>query len=72
MEEAIGYCDLPRTVGMLADKPITAAIGPYGPYLKYDNKYTSLRARDGDVLTVDEETAKQLVIDGIINKKSGK
>ncbi|CAB9517255.1 DNA topoisomerase 1 [Seminavis robusta] len=71
LEVAIGYCGLPRTVTTLEDKPITAAIGPYGPYLKYNNSYVSLHARDGDVLTIDGESAVTLVKDGIINKKSG-
>lgn len=71
LEEAVAYCGLPRTVTHLDEKPITAAIGPYGPYLKYNNKYMSLNARDGDVLTVDEETAVVLVTDKIINKKAG-
>lgn len=72
VEEAVGYCGLPRTVSMLHDKPIVTAIGPYGPYLKYNNTFMSLSPRDGDVLTIDAETAEQLVTEGIINKKSGK
>ena len=71
LEAAIAYCGLPRTVSTLEDKPITAAIGPYGPYLKYNNKYMSLHPRDGDVLTIEAEEAEALVTDGIINKKAG-
>jgi len=72
LEAAVGYCGLPRTVSTLDDKPIIAAIGPYGPYLKYNNKFMSLHPRDGDVLSIDAETAERLVADGIINRKSGK
>lgn len=71
-EEAVGYVSLPRTVCTLNKLPIIAAIGPYGPYLKYNNSFVSLNKRDGDVLTVDSETAEQLVTDGIINKTSSK
>lgn len=69
-DEAVGYVGLPREVCMFNDLPIVAAIGPYGPYLKYNNSFASLNKRDGDVLTVDEETAQRVVTDGIINKKS--
>lgn len=69
-EDAVGYVSLPRTVCTMNDLPIIAAIGPYGPYLKYNNSFVSLNKRDGDVLTVDEETAQRVVTDGIINKKS--
>jgi HMG (high mobility group) box/Topoisomerase C-terminal repeat len=70
MEEAIGYVGLPRVVSEFNGMPIVAAIGPYGPYLKYNNTFMSLNTNDGDVLTVDPETAEQLVTDGIINKTS--
>ena len=71
-EEAIQYVNLPRTVCVMDDLPIIAAIGPYGPYLKYNNKFLTLKAQDGDVLTIDAETAQELVTDGIINQKSSK
>jgi topoisomerase IA-like protein len=67
LEEAIGYVNLPRTVSTLNDLPIVASIGPYGPYLKYNNTFLSLRTDDGDVLTIDAETAEKLVTDGIVN-----
>jgi hypothetical protein len=38
--------------------------------LKYNNSFVSLNKKDGDVLTVDEETAERLVTEGIINKRS--
>ena len=71
LDEAVGYVSLPRTVCTFNDLPIVAAIGPYGPYLKYDNKFVSLNPKDGDVLTVDAEMAERLVTDGIINRKRG-
>jgi len=69
-EDALGYVSLPRTICEFNDLPITAAIGPYGPYLKYNNTYASLNKNEGDVLYVDAETAKQIVTDKIINKSS--
>jgi DNA topoisomerase-1 len=69
-EEAVGYVSLPRTVCTLEDLPITASIGPYGPYLKYNNSFVSLDPKDGDVLSVDTDVAIRVVTDGIINGKS--
>ena len=70
LEEAIGYVSLPRIVCTYNELPILAAIGPYGPYLKYNNSFVSLTKATGDVLTINEEVAIQVVTDGIINKSS--
>ena len=70
LEDAVGYVGLPRVVCNLNESPIIAAIGPYGPYLKYNSSYVSLNKLDGDVLTIGEEVAIQVVTDGIINKSS--
>ena len=67
LEEAVGYTELPRTVSELHDMPILTSIGPYGPYLKYNNTFVSLKKEEGDVLTLDADTARRLVTDGIIN-----
>ena len=67
LEEAVGYTELPRTVCELHDMAILTSIGPYGPYLKYNNTFVSLKKEEGDVLTIDADTARRLVTDGIIN-----
>jgi len=72
LEEAVGYISLPRTVATVNNTPVVASMGPYGPYLKYNNSYLSLHSKDGDVLTIDAETAERLVLEGIINGKRGK
>ena len=69
-EQAIGYVNLPRTVSILNDLPIIAAIGPYGPYLKYNNTFVSLPEKDGNILNVDAETAEKLVLEASIKGKS--
>ena len=60
LEEALELFKLPRQVGMFEDKPITAAIGKFGPYVRHDNKFVSL-GKELDPLTVDEETAIELI-----------
>jgi DNA topoisomerase-1 len=42
LEEALQLFSLPRTVGEWEGKEITAAIGRFGPYLKYDDAYTPI------------------------------
>ena len=71
-DEAVQYVGLPRTVCTFNDLPITAAIGPYGPYLKYNQTFMSLNQADGDVLTIDFDEAQRLVTERIIEKTSGK
>jgi len=70
LQKAIQYVGLPRTVCLMEDLPIIASLGPYGPYLKYNNTFMTLKPKDGDVLTIDADRANQLVIDRIINQKS--
>jgi len=42
LDEALQLFDLPRTVGQLEGKPVTAAIGRFGPYLKFNNTFTTI------------------------------
>ena len=72
LEEAVQYVNLPRTVCTMDELPIIAAIGPYGPYLKYNNTFMNLKPSDGDVISIDSDTAQALVLEGIVNQKSSK
>ena len=56
LEEAIKLFELPRTVGQYNGKPIVAAVGRFGPYLKYNSKFVSL-GKTYDPRTIDEQTA---------------
>lgn len=60
LEDALELFKLPRTVGELEGKTITAAIGRFGPYLRHDSKFYSL-SKEHDPLTVDEQMAIELI-----------
>ncbi|MDR0768647.1 MAG: type I DNA topoisomerase [Dysgonamonadaceae bacterium] len=60
LEEALTLFDLPRIVGELDGKPIEAAVGRFGPYLKYNNTFTSItKGYDPHRITLEE--AKELI-----------
>jgi DNA topoisomerase I len=54
LEQALELFKLPRVVGTFEDKEIVAAIGRFGPYLRHDGKFYSLK-KEYDPHTVSEE-----------------
>jgi DNA topoisomerase-1 len=67
LELAVKLLSIPRELGEHPEtgKEITASIGPYGPYVKHDDEYTSLDD-DESVYDIDLERAVE-----IINEESG-
>lgn len=66
LEEAMKLFDLPRVVGEYQGQPVTAAIGRFGPFVKWGSTYASLRVREGDdPYTIEIERAIKLVEDKI-------
>ena len=62
LEEALDLFKLPRTLGEHEGKKVTAAIGRFGPYVRYDGKFVSLKAAEGDdPYTVTLERAMELI-----------
>ena len=59
-EEVLDLFKLPREVGFYKDKPMIAAIGRFGPYIKYDGLFASLK-KEQDPLTIEESEAIELV-----------
>jgi len=60
LEEALQLFALPRLVGQYNGKDITASIGRFGPYVKYDGQFVSL-GKGQDPYTVTEEQAIALI-----------
>lgn len=62
IEEAIDLFKLPRSVGSWLDQEIVASVGRFGPYLRYDGKFTSIKKTDNeDPLTITLERSIELI-----------
>ena len=60
LEEALELLKLPRSVGEYEGKEIVAAIGRFGPYVRHDGKFYSLK-KDDDPMTVSVERSIELI-----------
>ena len=65
-EEALKLFDLPRTVGQYKEKDMIAAVGRFGPYIRYDGKFYSLpkeldphKVKEDEAIIVIEEKIKK-------------
>ncbi len=62
LEEAIELFKLPRKLGELDGKVVVTAIGRFGPYVRYDGKFVSLKKdSDDDPYTITLERATELI-----------
>ncbi|SET50018.1 type I DNA topoisomerase [Hymenobacter actinosclerus] len=60
LEEALDLFKLPRVVGEFEDKSMTAALGRFGPYIRHDSKFYSLR-KDQDPHTITGDEGVELI-----------
>lgn len=66
LEEAMKLFDLPRVVGEYQGQKVTAAIGRFGPFVKWGSMYASLRVKEGDdPYTIEIDRATKLIEDKI-------
>ena len=61
LEEALPLFNLPRQVGEYEGKVMTVAIGRFGPYVRHDNKFVSLRKDIDDPYTITADRAIELI-----------
>ena len=62
LEDAIDLFKLPREVGEWEGKKIVASVGRFGPYLRYDGKFTSIKKTDKeDPLTISLDRSIELL-----------
>ena len=63
LEETLELFKLPRTVGEFEGEEIVAAIGRFGPYLRFKGKFVSIKKDDGDEpLTIEIDRAIELIL----------
>lgn len=61
LEEAMELFKFPKLIGEFEGKPMTVAVGRFGPYVKHDNKFFSL-AKGEEPNDITEERGIQLII----------
>lgn len=61
LEEALKLFDLPREVGEYEGKKVVAAIGRFGPYVRHDGKFASLKRDVDDPLSITLDRAIELI-----------
>ena len=62
LEDALDLFKLPRSVGEWQGKEVVASIGRFGPYLRYDGKFTSIKKTDEeDPLTISLDRSIELL-----------
>ncbi|MDR2801664.1 MAG: type I DNA topoisomerase [Prevotellaceae bacterium] len=60
LEDALKLFELPRAIGSYEDKDVTAAIGRFGPYVRFGSEFVSLKKEDSPY-TVTIERAIELI-----------
>ena len=69
LEEALELFKLPRTVGETEDgQPITANFGRFGPYVKFNQSFVSIKPDDPYTITL--ERARELITEKIAQDKA--
>ena len=63
LEESLELFKLPRTVGEFEGEEVVAAIGRFGPYIRFKGKFVSIKKDDGDEpLTIEIDRAIELIL----------
>jgi DNA topoisomerase-1 len=60
LEEGLKLFDYPRSIGTFENEEVTVAIGRFGPYVKHQNKFVSLKKED-DPASIDLIRAIELI-----------
>ncbi|HOP03122.1 MAG TPA: type I DNA topoisomerase [Tenuifilaceae bacterium] len=63
LEEALALFNLPRNLGEYEGKEVVIGVGRFGPYVRHNSKFFSLKKTD-DPLTITKERAVELIEEG--------
>ena len=61
LEEALELFKLPRTIGKYEDNDLVVGIGRFGPYVRHNNNFFSLKKETDDPLTINKSRAIELI-----------
>jgi DNA topoisomerase-1 len=61
LEEALELFKLPRNLGVFEDEDVIVAIGKFGPYIKHNKKFYSLKKPADNPYTVEFDRAIQII-----------
>jgi DNA topoisomerase-1 len=61
LEEAIQLFRLPRNIGQYENKDLVVSIGKFGPYIKHDSKFYSLKRGIDDPYSITMERAIEII-----------
>jgi len=61
IDEALALFALPRSVGTFEDSEMTVGLGKFGPYVKHNGKFYSLKKGEDDPYTITSERAAELI-----------
>ena len=70
LEQALELFKLPRPVGEFEGKEVTIGVGRFGPYVKHNNKFVSLKKGVDDPMTVSLERAIELIDEKRLQEKN--
>lgn len=62
LEDAMELFKLPRALGEFEEKPVQANTGRYGPYIRHDGKFASLK-KEQDPYTIKLDEAIELILE---------
>ena len=60
-EEALQLFKLPRTIGIFEDKEMVVGIGKFGPYIRHNSVFYSLKREIDDPYTIESDRAIELI-----------
>jgi DNA topoisomerase-1 len=63
LDVALGLFNLPRSLGKFEDQEIIAGVGKFGPYIRHQNKFYSLKKENDNPLTLTLGDAITLIIE---------
>lgn len=61
LEEALELFKFPRKLGLFEDKDVSVGIGRFGPYIKHNNAFVSLKKGEDEPGTITLDTAIQRI-----------